>query len=703
MTIVDRYLTDLALPAPLAGLADLSRNLWWTWDAEARELMAAVDPDRWDEVKHNPVALLAGCAPARLEALAADAGFLRRLDSCLERFRAQTAPEPYPELEDRLAAYFCAEFGIHESLPIYSGGLGILAGDHLKSASDLGLPLVAVGLAYGYGYFHQRISPEGRQHEHYHRNDFALLPAALQCDAAGEPLQVEVPLPGRTVRARIWKIPVGRISLFLLDTDVDGNSDEDRLITGHLYGGDEDTRIRQEMILGVGGLRALHALGLDPDVCHLNEGHSAFLAVEQMRLARAAGAPDVAAALAEVREGNVFTTHTPVAAGNDTFAPDHVREYLRALTDGSGLDLGQLMALGLDRPDDPHNRFGMTVLALRASRFSNGVSELHGRVARFMWHHLWPGLPEDETPIEHITNGVHMASWIAPELDRLYRVHLDDDGLHLDDGDLWRVHETLRRRLVDEVRERVADQLVRHEAPPARIADAATLLDPEALTIGFARRFAPYKRATLLLHERERLAALLNDRDRPVQILLAGKSHPQNEQGKRLMQEIWAIAHDPIFQGRIVLLEGYNIALARPLVQGVDVWLNTPRRPLEASGTSGMKAAANGVLNLSVSDGWWCEGFHGDNGWSFGDDSDGLDPDQQDAADAEELFQLLETEVVPAFYDRGPDGVPRRWTAMMKSAVAAVIPEFSTARMVDEYASRFYAPCANGKWTESEA
>lgn len=694
MTVVDRYLTEFALPAPLAGLADLARNLWWTWDAEAIDLFESVDPKRWDAVKHNPVALLAGCEAARLDALAADAEFVAQLESCLARFRLQTTPEEHPELAGRTAAYFCAEFGIHESLPIYSGGLGILAGDHLKSASDLGLPLVAVGLAYRYGYFHQQISAEGRQHEHYHVNEYGLLPAALQCDAAGEPLTVDVPLPGRSVRARIWKIPVGRVPLYLLDTDLDGNTDEDRFISGHLYGGNEDTRIRQEMVLGVGGLRALHAVGLDPDVCHLNEGHSAFLAVEQMRLHHAATGADLQACLDEIRERNVFTTHTPVAAGNDTFGLDHVREYMRALTAGSGLDLEGLMALAMDRPGDPHNRFGMTVLALRASRFANGVSELHGRVSRFMWRHLWPDLDEDDVPIEHVTNGVHMASWVAPELDRLYRDHLVDEGLTLADETVWRVHETLRRRLVDQVRARTAVQLLRHGAAPADLAAAATLLDPEALTIGFARRFAPYKRATLLLHRRERLAALLNDPDRPVQILLAGKAHPQNEQGKQLMQEIWQISRDPIFQGRIVLLEGYNIALARYLVQGVDVWLNTPRRPLEASGTSGMKAAANGALNLSVSDGWWCEGYHGDNGWSFGDAHDAMDAEQQDAADAEELFRLLEDEVVPAFYERGDDGVPLRWTAMMKAAVAAVIPEFSTARMVDEYAGRFYAPCA---------
>ncbi len=696
MSVTDRFLTEFDLPPSLDGLGELAHNLWWTWDNDASALMADIEPSRWDDVKHNPVALLAALDDFRLAELAEDKVFQARLADIVARFREAMVAEPETELGDRTAAYFCAEFGIHESLPIYSGGLGILAGDHLKSASDLGLPLVAVGMAYRFGYFFQQIDETGRQHEVYHTNEFGVLPAALQCDENGVPLKIEVALPGRTIEALIWKIMVGRVALYLLDTDIDTNNDDDRLISGHLYGGDEDTRIMQEMLLGVGGLRALTAVGINPDVCHLNEGHSAFLIIEQMRIANREQKLDLRTALADVSERNVFTTHTPVAAGNDSFNVDHVREYISELVADTTLDLDEVMALGLDRPNDTHSRFGMTVLALRGSRFANGVSELHGNVARFMWKHLWKDLDEDNVPIRHITNGVHMASWIAPEMDRLYRKHLTDDGLDVANETYWRLHETLRHRLVDTVRGRIAAQRVRHGASAEAIAQAATLLDPEVLTIGFARRFAPYKRATLLLRERERLATLLNNPHRHVQILLAGKAHPQNEPGKELMQEIWEVTQDPIFQGRIVLIEGYNIALARALVHGVDVWLNTPRRPLEASGTSGMKAAANGAPNLSVDDGWWCEGYNKDNGWTFGEGADSQDPDAQDAADVEELFGLLENQVVPTFYDRDDLGIPHAWVAMMKAAATGVIPEFSTARMVDEYASRFYAPCALG-------
>jgi len=490
---------------------------------------------------------------------------------------------------------------------------------------------------------------------------------------------------------------VGRVSLYLLDTDVPQNNEDDRMITAHLYGGDEDTRIRQEILLGVGGLRTLEAAGVTPDVCHLNEGHSAFLAVEQMRRAVSERGLDFEAALAESKARNVFTTHTPVAAGNDAFNPDHVREYLSCVLDGSGVDLDVLMNTGKERPEDPASRFGMTVLALHASNYANGVSELHGQVARFMWHHLWPKSDEDDIPIGHVTNGVHMASWVAPELDACYREHLTDDGLDISDAAFWNLHQSLRRRLVDQVRIRLAEQRRRHGASSAVVAEAATVLDPEALTIGFARRFAPYKRATLLLRDRDRLAALLDDADRPLQILLAGKAHPMNEPGKALMQEIWNVARDPMFAGRIQLVEGYNIALARYLVQGVDVWLNTPRRPLEASGTSGMKAAANGAPNLSISDGWWVEGFEGDNGWVIGGGKDHDNAEVQDAEDMESLFTLLEKEVVPTFYDRGVDGVPRKWVKIMRAAVAGVIPEFSTARMVDDYTQAYYGPTARGE------
>ena len=694
MTAKTQLPSQLQIPTALSGLADLASNLWWTWDPDARSLMAGLDPARWDDVKHNPVALLIDMEPSRLEALATDDEFLARVERIVTRFRVAMQPDPDHELAGKTVAYFCAEFGIHESMPIYSGGLGILAGDHLKSASDLGLPLVAVGMAYKFGYFHQLVDVTGRQTEHYLANDYQRLPAVRQCNGDEEPIILEIAYPGRTVRAQIWKVMVGRVALYLLDTDLPENNEEDRMITGHLYGGNEDTRIRQEILLGVGGLRALEAVGINPDVCHLNEGHSAFLSVEQIRRAVSRQGLSFTEAVAESCASNVFTTHTPVAAGNDAFSSDHVREYLKCILEGSGVDLDQLMALGQDRPDDANSRFGMTVLALHTTRFANGVSELHGKVARFMWHHLWPEADEDDIPIAHVTNGVHMASWIAPDLDLCYREHLTEDGLDISDAAFWNLHQGLRRRLVDTVRIKLAAQRRRHGASAEAVAAAASLLDPEALTIGFARRFAPYKRATLLLRDRDRLAALLGNTDRPLQILMAGKAHPMNEPGKALMQEIWRVSQDPMFAGRIQLVEGYNIALARFLVQGVDVWLNTPRRPLEASGTSGMKAAANGAPNLSISDGWWVEGFEGGNGWVIGDGREHDTPEAQDAEDVESLFTLLEKEVVPTFYDRGSDGVPRKWVKIMRAAVAGVIPEFSTARMVNDYTEDFYGPTA---------
>nr|MBC8425977.1 alpha-glucan family phosphorylase [bacterium] len=586
------------------------------------------------------------------------------------------------------------EFGIHESLSLYSGGLGILSGDHLKAASDLGLPLLGVGLAYRFGYFHQQIDLEGRQHEDYLRNDFSLLPMALQCDAQGEPIVLSLPYPGRTVRAQIWKIDVGRIPLYLLDTEVEGNDDEDKSISGHLYGGDEDTRVRQEILLGIGGLQALSAVGIEPDVCHLNEGHSAFLAVEQIRRLMSVRGLDLAEACAVTRASNVFTTHTPVPAGNDAFDRDHVREYLRPQAEQMGIDVDELVDLGLMDPADPREKFGMTVLALRLSRFANGVSELHGAVAREMWQFLWPENDLDSVPIEHVTNGVHLPTWIAHEMDPLYREHLAGESATLPRDVFWAEHERRRGHLVQMVRERMIRQARRERGPAESLAAAGRVLDPRALTIGFARRFAPYKRATLMLRDPARLARLLGDPDRPLQIIIAGKAHPRNEPGKELMREVWEMSQRPEFQGRLVLVEGYDIDLARHLVQGCDIWLNTPRRPLEASGTSGMKAAANGALNLSVLDGWWCEGYEENNGWAIGKNRDYENPEKQDAVDAESFYSLLEQEIVPLFYDRGGESMPRDWVENMIQAVDAVIPQFSTTRMVDEYADRFYVPCA---------
>jgi len=698
MSVTNKYGADLPLPEALASLRELARNLWWSWDTEATTLFQDVDPARWDEVRHNPVRLLHGVGEDRLCALAADDLFLAALERVYSRFRDymdSPVTESAGDMGDKTVAYFSAEFGIHESLPLYSGGLGILAGDHLKAASDLGTPLVAVGLAYRYGYFHQHIGLDGRQREDYRRSTFSMLPMAQQCDGEGNPLVIALEYPGRTLHAQIWKIQVGRIPLYLLDTDIDGNDDENRAITSHLYGGTEDTRVRQEILLGVGGLRALSAVGLDPDVCHLNEGHSAFLTVEQVRRHMCDDGLDFAAACASARASNVFTTHTPVPAGNDVFQRDHVGEYLRPYAEAMGVELSDLINLGLGNPADDRESFGMTVLALRLSRFANGVSELHGEVARDMWRFLWPDNDLDSVPIEHVTNGVHLPTWIAGELDGMYREHLVNDPATLPHDVFWAEHERRRGHLVQMVRERMIRQARRENALAAEEETVAKILDPRALTIGFARRFAPYKRATLMFHDAERLATMLNSTDRPVQIVIAGKAHPRNELGKDLMQEIWHITREPRFRQRVVLVENYDIDLGRHLVQGVDIWLNTPRRPMEASGTSGMKAAANGALNLSVLDGWWCEGYEENNGWAIGANRNYKNHEKQDAEDAESLYTLLEQEIIPLFYDR-KDGLPEEWIKRMIEAVEAVIPQFSTARMVDEYTDRFYVPCALG-------
>jgi starch phosphorylase len=696
MTIHDRFGTHRELPAGLAPLQELSRNLWWSWDNEALELLQELDPTLWKAVRHNPVAVLADISADRLAELAADAGFTGRLQGIVERFRAHMGGEgPHIDLDfgGRLIGYFSAEYGLHESLSIYSGGLGILSGDHLKAASDLGLPLVAVGMAYRYGYFHQQIDLEGRQHEAYTRNDFERMPMSLQVDDEDRPLIVTLPYPGREVCFRMWKVAVGRIPLYLLDTDVESNNDEDRAISSHLYGGNNDTRVRQEFLLGVGGLRALSALGIAPAVCHMNEGHSAFLGLEQLRRQVVEGGLELLPALDTIRGGNLFTTHTPVAAGNDVFDRHHVAEYLKALSEPMGQPVEQLLALGLVDPLNPDEPFGMTPLALRCARYANGVSELHGKVARGMWQGIWKGMGVEEIPIDSVTNGVHMPTWIDPQLGGLYKEHLSEDPSTLPSEHLWQRHEELRAALVEHARSRLRRQFIRCEASAEAVAAIDNLLDPGILTIGFARRFAPYKRATLLMRDQDRLARLLNDTSRPVQILIAGKAHPRNEPGKLLMRQVWELSQRPEFKGRVLLLENYNIELGRALVRGVDVWLNTPRRPLEASGTSGMKAAANGVLNLSVLDGWWCEGYDGRNGWAFGD-GDGLPEEAQDERDALELYELLENAVVPEFYDRGADGLPHAWIERMKAAVGSVLPRFSAVRMVDEYADRFYLPCA---------
>jgi starch phosphorylase len=602
-------------------------------------------------------------------------------------------------------AYFSAEFGLHESIPIYSGGLGVLAGDHLKSASDLGEPLVGVGLMYRQGYFRQYLNPDGWQQEKYPENDFFNLPLVPELGPDGKPLLISVPFPSREVHARIWRIQVGRVPLYLLDTNVPQNSAEDREITAQLYGGDQDMRIRQEMILGIGGIRALRALKINPTVCHMNEGHSAFLGLERIRILMEEQKLTFDEAREAVTAGSVFTTHTPVPAGNDLFAQHLIDHWMGAYLHQSKLDKNVVLALGRQNPHDHNEPFSMTVLALRLANASNGVSKLHGKVSRKMWKALWSELPELEIPISSITNGIHTQTWLSPELAQLFDRYLgtawrekpSDHTIwkridNVPDAELWRTHERRRERLVVFARKRLRWQLQRRGAPPAEISRAEEILDPEALTIGFARRFATYKRGNLIFRNLERLNAIINNKDRPVQIIFAGKAHPRDHGGKELIAEIIHVARRADLRRRIVFLEDYDMAVARYLLQGVDVWLNNPRRPLEASGTSGMKSAANGGLQLSVLDGWWVEGYLQDNGYAIGAGEEYTDLTYQDDVESRAIYDLLEQEIVPSFYTRGSDGVPRNWMKMMKRSLKTLCPVFNTNRMVQEYMQTGYWP-----------
>ena len=677
------------LPEALARLGELAANLWWIWQPDAQRIFSGLDPAAWVASNHNPVAMLLGAAPARLQAAAADPSYIEALGRVIARLDAYLATlddswyaRRFPD-HHKLIAYFCAEFGLHESLPIYSGGLGVLAGDHLKTASDLGLPLVAIGLWYTQGYFLQHIDSAGQQLANPEPLDRASTPL-LPAGADGRELLVEVELPGRTLRARVWRLQVGRVPLYLLDTDVDGNSEADRQLCAHLYGGDREMRIAQEVVLGVGGVRALRALGLSPTTWHMNEGHAAFMGLERIRQMVQSGTPFVDAWPAESRS-SVFTTHTPVPAGNEVFREELVAGYLAGFPEAMGIDMPGMLALGHEEAA-PDGQFAMTALALRLSHRANGVSALHGSVARKMWNKQFPDLPEDQVPIGSITNGVHSASWIAEPLRDLFDRYLapewlariDDpaiwDGLaHIPDGELWAVHEQLQRFL---------DPLL--DSRLAGTQRGSARLDPQALTIGFARRFASYKRATLFFHDLDRAARILNDPARPVQLVFAGKAHPADMGGQALIRTLVELSERPMFAGKVFFLEGYDMGLARTLVQGCDLWLNNPERPMEASGTSGQKAALNGVPNLSVRDGWWDEGYDGKNGWAFGGE---VGHDDVDSAD---LYRVLEDEVIPAFHARASAGLPIAWIATMKEAIRTCAPLYSAQRMVKEYAERLY-------------
>ena len=698
-----------SLPPGLGALKELAHNLWWSWNPEAVELFRRLGHEAWEETDHNPVRMLGLLDQAQLESAAGDDGFLAHLERVhrdFQRYMAGSATwysKNHGQPSQPSIAYFCFEFGLTEGLPIYSGGMGVLAGDYLKSASDLGLPMVAVGLAYQKGYFRQYLNADGWQAELYPENDFYTMPMQLEA-RDGMPVTVEVDYPGRRVVAQIWRVQVGRVPLFLLDTNLPQNQDHDRHITQQLYGGDGEMRIRQEILLGIGGLKALRALGIEPRICHMNEGHAAFLGIERMRQLVTEQSLRFAEAQEVVAGSDIFTTHTSVPAGIDLFAPHLIDQYLGHYYSALGISRYEFLALGRQNPANDGEPFNMAVLAFRLAAQANAVSQLHGHVSRQLWQNLWPGVPEREVPVVAINNGVHTRSWISQEMGSLLDRHLGPRWTErpadqtiwqcvedVPDEELWRVHERRRASLVAFARLRLREQLEQRGSPPADIVHAVEQLHPEALTIGFARRFAGYKRATLLFRDIERLAKILENQDRPVQVILAGKAHPQDNPAKDLIREVVHLArHNGLHN--VVFIEDYDLSVARFLVQGCDLWLNTPLLMQEASGTSGMKVAANGGLNLSVLDGWWAEAYHPDVGWAIGRGEVYEDLEYQEEVESNALYNLLEKEIVPLFYNRGPDGLPRGWIARMKNAMSAVIPAYNTHRMVMEYTERLYRP-----------
>jgi starch phosphorylase len=698
------------LPRRIARLEELAYNLWWSWHRESRDLFKVLDYTLWRTTSHNPVEMLLQVSPERLAEVASNPLFLRQYDAVMMALDADVKnghlwfPSQYPDLTDRPVAYFSAEFGLHRSLPIYSGGLGVLAGDHCKEASDIGLPFVAVGFLYDMGYFRQRITPDGWQDATYPRfrpKEVAVRQAL--CDD-GSCLYVPIELTDQTVHLKVWRVEIGRARLYLMDADNERNAPWNRELTRRLYGGDQEMRIQQEIVLGIGGLRVVRALGIEPLAFHLNEGHSSFLVLERARELVKAG-QSFEEARAQVQATTLFTTHTPVPAGHDVFHFHLVDKYFQNYWPHLGLSREEFLALGHHEGD--RQGFNMTALALRMCGRRNAVSKLHGEVSRRMWQSLWPDKDVEEVPIDHVTNGIHVPAWIGGATYRLYRKHLSPDWMEshdvpalwerivdVPDRELWNAHVHLKGKLMTFMRERSRRRHIERAMTPDQVLCSGTFLDPDALTIGFARRFATYKRSTLLFHDLERLKRLLHDRYRPVQFIFSGKAHPADDAGKRLLQQIYNLAKDPSTGGRIAFIDDYDMQVARYLVQGVDVWLNTPRRPYEASGTSGMKVALNGIPNLSVLDGWWAEGYNGANGWSIDPGEHYDDPAAQDAADAQALYDLLEYEVVPLFYKRDSDDVPRAWVHVMKEAIRTAVPFFCTRRMVKEYTEKFYVPAA---------
>jgi starch phosphorylase len=708
MASVKKFKVVPNLPEKIRPLLAIANNLWWIWNFEAIELFRRLDVDLWQEVGHNPVKMLGSISQGLLDEAASSESFIAHMKKVEQELEWHLTRKTWYDdhtqgFENAGIAYFSAEFGIHECLPMYSGGLGVLAGDHLKSSSELGLPLIGVGLFYRLSYSQQYLNLDGWQQENFPEVDFHNLPARLVKDGKGETVLVSVELPKRKVYAQIWELTAGKITVYLLDTNIDRNPAEDRAITDVLYGGDMEMRIKQEILLGIGGVRALRALGKNVTVYHMNEGHAAFLSLERIREMVEDHGLAFNEALEFVSATNVFTTHTPVPAGNDRFPSELIEPYFPDYCTRMGLSREGFLALGREDPEDDQEQFCMTVLALKTASGCNGVSRLHGRVSRNMWRRLWPSIPVHEVPIDYITNGVQTMYWTSDEMMRLFNRYLGprwidnpaDAGIwqnidQIPDSELWRCRDRLRERLVSFTRTRLKEQLLARGLSSKEAETADSVLDPEALTIGFARRFVTYKRGTLIIRNIEKLFSLLRDKERPVQIIFAGKAHPRDTMGKELIRQIIHLCNDERFRRSMVFLEDYDLSIARHMVQGVDVWLNTPVRPKEACGTSGMKVVPNGGINISVLDGWWDEAYNTNNGWAIGKGEEYDDPEYQDEVESLSLYNILEKEVKPAFYTRGGGGMPREWLDRMRESMKSITSRYNSNRMVKDYTEKYY-------------
>lgn len=715
MYVFNRITVNPQLPKRIEKLSVIANNLWWSWNTEFLKLFRKIDNDLWEKCGKNPIKFLREVSQDRLEAVAKDLIFLHEYDKNVENFEDYMNSkdtwfvEKYPENKKDLIAYFSAEYGLDETIPIYSGGLGILSGDHLKSASDLGIPLVAVGLLYKNGYFHQKINENGEQETEYHDIDLYNLPIHPVKTENGEDLIIYLKFPKRRIYLKVWQINVGRVKLYLLDSDIEKNNPEDRDVTLRLYGGDQEMRIRQEIVLGMGGVNLLtRALGLKPTVYHMNEGHSSFLILELIKnvIKEKQVSFDIARDI--VSSQTVFTTHTPVPAGNDIFPISLVEKYFKDFWPRLAISREEFLKMGMKPCNDLENGFNMGILALKVAGKKNGVSKLHGAVSRELFAEVWPEIAANESPIGYVTNGIHTCSWLSPSLKQLYNKYLIpywQDKIQYDyvwekiknipDDKLWEAHQARKQKLLTLVKNNVTERLRRSGYNYDDINAITSKLDPNALTIGFARRFATYKRATLIFKDLERITQILNNADRPVQLIFAGKAHPADKQGQDLIKFIHDVSMMPQFKGKIFLLENYNIAMSRYLISGVDVWLNNPRRPMEASGTSGQKASVNGVINFSVLDGWWAEGYNQKNGWRIGFNSDYESYEAQDVTDSQNIYETLEEKIIPAYYNKDKNGISKEWLGIMKESIMSTGGKYSTSRMLSDYTSKFYIPLCN--------